>query len=256
METLLNNTIFTGKFLIHLKRIDSTNKYAADWLSKNAPTDGTVIIADEQYAGKGQIGNLWLSHPYKNLTFSLIYLPRFLNIAEQFYLNMVVSLGILQGLTPFLINNNDLSVKWPNDIYYKNKKLGGILIENTLLGNQIKHTIIGIGINVHQTEFPVTLPNPCSLKSITQQEYDLVKILESICCNIEHYYLMLQNRRTQELHHKYEDNLLNSQKEHKFTDKNGSFFGKITGVEKTGKLIIEVKNEIRTYNFKEIEWVW
>ncbi|MBX7226010.1 MAG: biotin--[acetyl-CoA-carboxylase] ligase [Chitinophagales bacterium] len=256
MEILLNNTIFTGKFLIHLPRIDSTNKYAADWLSKNAPTDGTVIIADEQYAGKGQIGNFWVSEPFKNLTFSLIFTPTFLAISDQFYLNMAVSLGILQGLSPFLPNNESLTTKWPNDIYYINKKLGGVLIENTLVGTQIKHSIVGIGLNICQTDFPESLPNACSLQTIANHEFNRTKVLESVCVGIEYYYLLLRNGRKHDLHDIYEKKMLHILQERAFKDASGIFTGTITGVEKSGKLILKTKNEQRTYSFKEIEWMW
>ena len=136
MEIKVNNTFFTGKFLLHLPSVDSTNNYAKNYIAKSSPIDGTVILADEQFAGRGQSGNIWLSEAGKNLTFSIIYQTSFLLATEQFYLNMAISLGISAALASILLPDSDLSVKikWPNDIYVQNKKIAGILIENTISG--------------------------------------------------------------------------------------------------------------------------
>ena len=146
----MNNSFFTGKFLIHLPSVGSTNDYAKSYMAITSPIDGTVILADEQLAGRGQSGNSWISQSNENLTFSLIYHTSFLNATEQFYLNMAVCLGIWSMVNRH--EEKDITIKWPNDIYVKDKKIAGILIENTISGMQLKYSVIGIGLNVnHQT---------------------------------------------------------------------------------------------------------
>ena len=138
---------FTGKNLVHLERISSTNSYIQELLSNSTPlADGSVIMADEQTHGRGQQGNFWESEPHQNLTFSIYYMPDFLNIDRQYFLSIAVCLGICDFLEKYA--EKDFLVKWPNDIYYKDKKIAGILIENSLMGDKIKHSIIGIGINI------------------------------------------------------------------------------------------------------------
>ncbi|HZX59878.1 MAG TPA: biotin--[acetyl-CoA-carboxylase] ligase, partial [Mucilaginibacter sp.] len=122
--------------------------------SKPLP-DGTVIMADDQHAGRGQQNNRWHSEPGKNLTFSLLLRPSFLSVTRQFDLTRAVSMGIIEALRPFL--GEKLKIKWPNDIYYEDRKMGGILIENTLQSNQIKNSVIGIGLNINQEAFPAEI---------------------------------------------------------------------------------------------------
>ncbi|HPH88516.1 MAG TPA: biotin--[acetyl-CoA-carboxylase] ligase, partial [Chitinophagales bacterium] len=150
---------------MHLPSVDSTNTYAKSLIAKSSPIDGTVILADEQFAGRGQSGNVWQSEAGKNLTFSIIYQTSFLLATEQFYLNMAVSLGIWSMVNSKLSieKNKELTIhdsrfttkiKWPNDIYVNNQKIAGILIENTISGMHLKHSVIGVGLNVNQEQFP------------------------------------------------------------------------------------------------------
>jgi BirA family biotin operon repressor/biotin-[acetyl-CoA-carboxylase] ligase len=184
LEIKVNNTFFTGKFLIHLPSIDSTNNYAKEYIAKSSPIDGTVILADEQYAGRGQTGNVWLSEPNKNLTFSLIYHTSFLLATEQFYLNMAVSLGIWSTVSNQL---STVKIKWPNDIYVNHQKIAGILIENTISGMYLKYSVIGIGLNVNQDTFPTDVP-ATSLKCLTGQELDRQSVLNKLLNAVEGYF--------------------------------------------------------------------
>ena len=184
MSIIIKNTIFTGKFLLQLQEIDSTNNYAHNWIANNEPIEGTVIIADHQTAGKGQFGNIWKTKANQNLTFSLIYLPTFLLATDAFYLNMSISLGIANGLK-YLFPNLNIAIKWPNDIYINRKKVAGILIENGISGNYLKTSIIGIGLNVLQTNFDPDLPNPTSLLIEQKKQLSLSDILEVILLKIE-----------------------------------------------------------------------
>ena len=189
-----NNTfsgLFIGRNLITLKEVDSTNTFLKDALSKSTPfLDGSVIMADRQLAGRGQSGNSWISEAGKNLTFSVLLNPVFLAIERQFDLNMAVSLALNDFFNKYKIQS--ATIKWPNDSYINNKKVAGILIENILQGNKIKHAIIGIGLNVNQDNFPANLKNVTSLKQALHQDYNLMQILGEICAFIEARYLQLK----------------------------------------------------------------
>jgi BirA family biotin operon repressor/biotin-[acetyl-CoA-carboxylase] ligase len=196
----LQNNIFSGLFvgqnLVTLKEVDSTNSFLKNILSNSKPVpEGTVIMAEDQFAGRGQRENTWYAEPGKNLTFSILLNPLFVDVANQFDVTRMASMGVYDALEPLL--NKDLKIKWPNDIYYKDKKLGGMLIENILAGSSIKHSVIGIGLNVNQENFPATAGNATSLKQILQKDYDLKLLLSEICSHIEAYYLHLRAGRVE-----------------------------------------------------------
>ncbi len=153
-------TITLGFPLIHLASVDSTNKYAAAILHKQDAGEGTVILADVQTSGKGQGDNIWLSDSGLNLLCSIILKPDFLPAYKQFYLSMCVATGIYDCLNDLGIQSQ---VKWPNDILIKGKKVAGILIENTILSQNLLTSVIGIGLNVNQVSFPPGIPNAASL---------------------------------------------------------------------------------------------
>lgn len=160
--------------IIRLASTPSTNAAAAAMGA--AAEDGTVVATAEQSAGRGQRGNTWESEPGKNLTFSIV-VRRGFEAPRQFELSMLVSLGVTAALSKYL-DPSRLKVKWPNDIYFDDRKLAGILIENTVNSRGIERSIVGIGLNVNQTEFMSEAPNPVSMKGITGETYDLETLLE------------------------------------------------------------------------------
>ena len=256
MEIKVNNTFFTGKFLLHLPSVDSTNNYAKNYIAKSSPIDGTVILADEQFAGRGQSGNIWLSEAGKNLTFSIIYQTSFLLATEQFYLNMAISLGISAALASILLPDSDLSVKikWPNDIYVQNKKIAGILIENTISGIHLKHSVIGIGLNVNQEHFQDGI-KATSLQNVTKQNQDRNTVLNQVLLSVEKYFLLLKERKFERLKsdyiaHLYRYNIVSAYKKDEIV-----FFGKIIGVDAIGNLQMETENGLLQFGFKEISFV-
>jgi BirA family biotin operon repressor/biotin-[acetyl-CoA-carboxylase] ligase len=254
----LQNNIFSGLFvgqnLVSLKEVDSTNTFLKNILSNSKPVpDGTVIMAETQYAGRGQRENTWHAEPGKNLTFSLLLKPGFLSAQQQFDLTRAVSLGVYDALYPLL--RDSLKIKWPNDIYYGDKKLGGMLIENILHGSQIKSAIIGIGLNVNQENFPDNAVNATSIKNILQRDYELKNILAEICNNIEAYYLHLKAGRFEHVRNIYLSRLywLNEQRQFK---SNGQVFdGVIKNVKDNGLLVIDQNGGEQVYNLKEIEFL-
>jgi len=255
----LQNNIFSGLFVgqnfVTIKEVDSTNNFLKQLASNSKPViEGTVIMAENQTAGRGQQQNGWHAEAGKNLTFSLLLKPSFLPVTQQFDLVRAVSLGVFDALHPLL--GDSLKIKWPNDIYYGNRKLGGMLIENMIQGGQIKNAIVGIGLNINQEKFPDNLPNATSVKQILQQDYDLKTLLSDICRHIEAYYLNLKAGKILFVRETYLTRLywLNEQKEYK--SKEGQFAGTIKRVKDNGILVVENNNHQELeFSLKEIEFV-
>lgn len=249
---VIANTLFTGKVFLQFTTLPSTNQYALDLLSKNKPSEGTVISTADQTAGRGQYGSQWVSTAGKNITMSIIFYPAFLPVQQQFFLNIAIALGVYDGLIHCNIPN--LVVKWPNDIYADDRKLGGILIQNTLGGNKISASVAGIGINLNQTNFDPSLPNPGSVQLATGKHYDRETVMTILCSTIEARYLMLRRGAQQELLEDYYKVLYRFRIMAAYERKNGSRFeGKITGITKEGYLKIELNNgEVEQFNLKEV----
>ncbi|MCM1020641.1 MAG: biotin--[acetyl-CoA-carboxylase] ligase [Muribaculum sp.] len=163
---------------IWLDEVDSTSNYLARNLAADTP-QWTVVAAHCQTAGRGQRGNSWEAEQGKNLTFSLLLHPRGIEACEQFRISQAVSLGIVDTLRP-LLPGREVKIKWPNDIYVGNSKICGILIENSLSGKTISHSIAGIGINVNQRRFLSNAPNPVSMIQLLGHETALEPLLNSV----------------------------------------------------------------------------
>jgi len=254
----LQNNVFSGLFvgqnLVTLKQVDSTNTFLKSILSNSRPVpEGTVIMAESQYAGRGQQQNRWNSEPSKNLTFSLLLNPVFLPPLKQFLLTQAISLGVAGALQNIL--GDKVKIKWPNDIYYEQKKLGGILIENILQGTLIKHSVTGIGLNINQESFPDWVPNPVSVKQILHTDYDLRRLLSDICAHIEGWYLRLKASKFEQIHAAYLLSLYAYRQESRFKAGGESFTGTITGIQENGRLQVQQENGLNEYNFKEIEFL-
>lgn len=210
-------------------------------------------MAESQYAGRGQQQNRWHSQPGKNLTFSILLKPSFLPIGNQFNLNVAISVGIIKALVKVL--GPQAKTKWPNDIYYGDKKLGGVLIENMVQGTQIRNSIIGIGINVNQTVFDVRAGNPISVKQILQKDYDLKALLGEICSEIEAAYLALRAENFEQLKAFYLQKLYWLNELRPFRTDDTFFDGVIEDVNNNGQLCVSNAGQTRLYNFKEIEFL-
>ena len=252
-------TIFIGKNCIRLEKIHSTNTYLTDLCAEKNLSDGTVVITDRQEQGRGQRGTNWQSETRKNLTLSILLKPTFLKPDEQFLLSKVVALGVAEFIasTPSLLLKekgvrDEVKIKWPNDIYIGNKKIAGILIENSVNGNSISHSIVGIGINVNQEKFSAELPNPTSLKIITGKDFDLEDCLEKLCSSVEKRYLQLRNH-SKEIDSDYLKNLYRLNELVNYNYRGEKLRAKITGVSKIGKLILEkVSGKKIECDFKEV----
>lgn len=256
--------------IFELERVDSTNVYAQKLLEKTSLAEGTVIWAHEQFAGKGQNNHTWESEAGKNLTFTLILKPEFLDPGRQFLLNKAISLGVLDFIQaslysadsvichpPSVISDQEFSIKWPNDIYIKDRKVAGILIENKIMGNFLETSVVGIGVNVNQTTHGAEIPNPVSLVHLLRREMELKDALHLICKSLDHRYQMLRQGFMKELDLAYNQNLLGFSQWRFFIKDGNKLQGKICGVDEFGRLMIQLQDEtIMKYNHKEIEYIF
>lgn len=224
-------------------------------LSNSEPLpEGTVIMAENQYEGRGQQENRWYAEPGKNLTFSLLLRPVFLAVGEQFRLNMAISVALHSTLKVY--TGEGLTVKWPNDVYFEDKKIGGMLIENSIAGNSIKSCIVGIGINVNQQHFEGgVLDRAGSIHQILHRDVNLIELLAQICSQIEAAYLKLRAGSFADLRETYLKHLYQYEVKASYRHKGGIIEGEIVDVSDTGLLSMHTNAGIMTYNFKEIEFI-
>ncbi len=239
--------------LIFLEKTDSTSDYLARLGEKEPVAEFTVVQAGFQTTGKGQRGNRWEAEPGKNLLFSFVLYPAFLEARNPFVLSQAVALSVREALEE---RAEGMVVKWPNDIYWQNKKIGGILIENDLAGTHIGRCIVGIGINVNQEQFTGDAPNPVSLRQITGQEHDLRQLLGRIMHRMQMHYHALQQGHTAEMASRYRQVLFRKEGMFRYRDANGEFAARITDVKANGHLVLtDEEGNTRTYAFKEVECI-
>jgi BirA family biotin operon repressor/biotin-[acetyl-CoA-carboxylase] ligase len=230
----------------------STNAFLKELLKNQAMEEGSLVVTRNQTDGRGQIGTHWESEPGKNLTFSLILYPDFLPLKEHFLLSETVALGIKTVLDTYA---EPVTIKWPNDIYYQNQKIAGILIENAITGQTFSHSIIGIGLNVNQETFLSGAPDPVSLKQISGKETDLDMLLEQLSTSILHYYQLLKNGQSKIIAQAYEQNLYRKTGFYDYEDQEGLFSARIESVDRAGFLhLITATGERRCYTFKEVAY--
>lgn len=233
----------------------STNTY----LSRLAATlpSGTVIYTPCQTAGRGQKGNSWESEDDKNLTFSLLLKNPPVKARDQFYLSEAAALAVVEALTAEA--GNGFSVKWPNDVYWQDKKICGMLLENSLDGSNIARCIMGIGINVNQERFLSDAPNPVSLVNITGHEHDLMALLKRVCSRIEELVASLGEYPTREqLHQQYMTMLYrNDGNLHPYEDAAGNrFMASVAGIAPDGTLtLLHEDGTTHSYLFKEVKHI-
>jgi len=241
-----------GSIVHRIHETDSTNNYAANQLLTKRLPEGVVFIADSQIVGRGQASSSWESEPNKNLTFSILLYPEFLEISRQFELSKAISLGVADFLNE---HTHGVSIKWPNDIYLENRKVAGILIENSIRINKISSSIIGIGLNINQQMFLSDAPNPVSLSQVTGRIYNLEESLSDLCRKINGRYGQLCNGEFNQIDPDYIQYLFRRETWSLYSDENGDFEGKILGVDSIGRLRIETKSgKINKYQFKEVSF--
>ncbi|MGM0498365.1 MAG: biotin--[acetyl-CoA-carboxylase] ligase [Bacteroidota bacterium] len=243
-----------GQNLISLVSVGSTNEYLRNMMDEQLPPDGTVVIAAVQHRGKGYGQNVWISENGQNLTFSLLLYPNFLTSENQFLISKAISLGITDYLNDY---TEMVFIKWPNDIFVGDKKICGILIENDLIGRQMKASLVGVGLNINQRDFPRRLPNPVSLSQVTGKKHSLkTEFNKLLDCLNERYLMLMSDRGAGKINNDYHEKLFRVKEICKFRKGNEEFTCRIIGVNDYGQLILEDKHgRTKDFNFKEVEFV-
>ena len=223
-----------------IEQTNSTNTLLKELIAKGQEPD--FIYAGYQTAGRGQTGNSWESEKGKNLICSILLPPN----KNLYFLNIAVSVAILR------LFDEPLTIKWPNDIYWKDKKLAGILLENAIIGNEVKYTIAGIGLNVNQTEFVSDAPNPVSLKQISGKEYAIDPLMQDL---LEAVHTVL-NEPEEAVWSEYKAHLYRREGYWPFANQNGTFEAQIEDVLPSGEIVLRDKNgQLHTYGFKQIKYI-
>ncbi|MFK8059009.1 MAG: biotin--[acetyl-CoA-carboxylase] ligase [Polaribacter sp.] len=241
--------------IIKLNAIDSTNSFLKDLAQSSTLENFTIVVTENQVNGRGQQESKWVTKPFKNLTFSIFIKFKNLRIIEKKYLNFAVSLAIYDALFDKKIDK--LSIKWPNDILSANKKICGILIENTFIGDKIKNSIIGIGLNVNQEKFPDYLKSATSLKLETKVESNLDELLNEIQLKIKEKINLLEMQQFSVLEKNYLEVLYKKNIPTMFKNsKDIIFMGIISGISNDGKLQILLEDDtIKEFGIKEVSFL-
>jgi BirA family biotin operon repressor/biotin-[acetyl-CoA-carboxylase] ligase len=241
--------------IIKLNAIDSTNTYLKKISSSEVIKDYTVVTANYQSDGRGQMGTNWDSEKAKNLMCSVFKDCSHVSTKNQFYISMVTSLAVIKALQNFSVQK--LRIKWPNDILSDNKKVCGILIENVIKNKKLEASIIGVGLNVNQTEFK-NLPNASSLKIITGTVFNIEELLQTIMKNLKHYFAILEKGNLNLIKTEYENLMFRKNKPSTFKDQKGTVFaGFIKGINEIGQLQITLEDDIlKEFDLKEVQLLY
>ena len=241
------------KNFIVLDEIDSTNNYANHLIEAGTAENGTVVLASYQKKGRGQRNNYWESACGENLLASFILFPALLEASDQFYLSKVASLALVRWLST---KTTGVSIKWPNDIYVGQKKIAGILIETSVKGNTLYSAVVGIGLNLNQTQFSSNIPNPVSLKTVTHMEYNALQVARELLAVFMNLYHELESGSFLKTDNAYFNHLFRRNEWAWYREKGELIEGRISGIGPYGQLLLEVRSgAVHSYLFKEIEFI-
>ncbi len=247
------NSLVIGKVLLEFERLDSTNRYAWDMISDGKSIEGTVVSAGFQTAGKGQVGNTWISDAGSNLLLSFILHPKFMLPKHQFDLNRVTSLAIRDCLQVLGIDNT--SIKWPNDVLVGGKKIAGILIRNLISHNRIQASVVGIGFNINQ-QFEDGEIKATSLHAILGSHQKTEEVRDILFSCLDKRYLQLKQGHNSKLHADYLKFLFRYETLSNYRLPDGKeFLGTIKGLDEYGRLIVEHEGIATVYSIKEIAFI-
>ena len=240
--------LFVGQNIIELSSVDSTNNYLIDLSQNTSLVEGTIVLAKEQTAGRGQRNNIWSSESDKSLCISLLLKPK-LDINQQFLFNKFIAVSLCQAL-----NNYSLitKIKWPNDILINKKKVAGILIENSIRAGKIEKSVVGIGININNNIGH--LPKATSIAEHVKTIPSIPHLLELICKKIEKNYFLMKQKPSM-INVLYHQNFFQKGQVQKFSMKGESFDGIINSVNENGQLILEINGRFESYNLGEIKFM-
>lgn len=239
--------------VVILTSVDSTNNYAMGMIRDGVAKHGGAWFSYEQTHGKGRRGKVWNAEKGKNIILSIAVNTRFLTVYQHFFLSVAVSLGCIDFFTKYA--GDETKIKWPNDIFWNDRKAGGILIENVIKGNAWQWAVIGIGFNINQTEFNLdSIHKPVSLKQITGKNFDIIQLANELYEAIMRRYDELQNKGYEKMLEEYNQYLFGLRKTVKLKKDNAVFETTIKGVSPQGKLITADTIE-REFGFDEVEWL-
>ncbi|MAC86073.1 MAG: biotin--[acetyl-CoA-carboxylase] ligase [Flavobacteriales bacterium] len=245
-------TLFIGKKYYSFQELPSTNTWLMESLVAHKLPEGTLVLADHQTKGKGQFGAIWSSEPFSSLTFSILLKPIFLPISNTYDISICIALAIhdcLNELRP------GFKIKWPNDIYFENKKVAGILIENQIHKSSCEHSVVGIGLNVNQTEF-FKLPKATSLKQIIGVNFPVQNLLDRLCETIEARYLQLRANMYPSLLKSYLEHMYWFNEIHTFQTDALQFNASIIGVLRNGRLLLKFSDgSTRDFEIKDLQFI-
>jgi len=241
-----------GTPFIELTEVGSTNIYAMDMIQANMAAHGTCFFASSQKAGKGQQGKIWVTEPGSNIIVSVVLDSSAFSLARLFELSLTVSLACHDFFSAYA--PGETRIKWPNDIYWRDRKAGGILIENIIRGDKWLWSVVGIGINLNQVLFPETAKNPVSLRQITGKEFNTVSMAKELCVCLENRYQYWLKWGGQQLLKEYNDRLYKKDGWVRLKKDNRVFSCRVKNVSETGELLVEGGVEDR-FRFGEVEWV-
>lgn len=249
-----------GNDRIYLSAVDSTNLYIKRLISDVIPGNGLVVYTDHQYGGIGQYGSQWESQKGKNVAFSIFNKPKFLNSSYVFTLNMIICIGLIKGIQ-HLIGDHKAKIKWPNDILVHNRKIAGVLIQNTFRKGNVEHSIIGIGINVNQLKFSKHDRRAVSLAMLNGQETSIPLVLNTMLQYIDTHLKIIDQPQKPEilferLKVEYLSLLYTYGDWHMFKNNTGdSFEARVKDIESDGKIVVETREKnIGKYGLKELSW--
>lgn len=238
--------------------IGSTNTYLTGLKGGDPEFDYEVAVAGFQTAGRGQRGNTWESQPGKNLLFSVLAHPSSIDVSRQFFISQAIAMAVSDCVRDCIGPElgQYVSVKWPNDIYWKDCKMAGILIEHSVMGRCIQHTVVGVGLDVNQTVFESDAPNPISMANVAEHEFELEPLLQSVIDRFAYYMERSDDEGMQTLDGQYHERMFRKEGLHLFHDADGDFMARIDHVEPNGCLVLETQDgEKRTYEFKQVQFV-
>lgn len=241
-----------SSFFKILDKVDSTNNYAIATVHAGMATHGMAWFAKQQTAGKGQRGKEWVSNRSKNIILSIAVVPLGLLASQQFYLSATVALGCYDFFSKHA--SGATAIKWPNDLYWNDRKAGGILIENVFKGKNWNWAVIGIGININETQFSANTINAVSLKQITGKEYDVIALAKELYEKIMQRYEYLQTGNFKAILEEYNEYLFKKNCTVLLKKDNARFETRIKKVNEYGQLVTDDKME-RVFNWGEVEWV-
>ncbi len=241
-----------GEPFTEIDEVESTNNYAMALAQQGFDKHGAAWFAHTQTGGKGQRGKQWHSASGQNIILSVLLNMKWLPVSRQFYLSIAIALAVRDFF--FNYTKKNITIKWPNDIYYNDRKAAGILIENIIRGNEWQWAIAGIGANINQIYFDDDLPNPVSLKQITVENYDVVALAKELCKKMQQRFAQLQNGEENILLNDYNNGLYKKGEKVKLKIGDEVFECFIKKVNEAGQLIVE-GYEKNILNFGEAEWL-